>query len=289
MRIFKKIKGTDSQHTIEYAILLTLIMAGIIISGPYVIRSWNANLKGWEDSVQDSLQDPLVGTTPPPISGCDPQSWVDQGCNIGIFDPCTGLTFSCEPLEMLSRLPFDPAGCQCDPANGYSTSDYLQCTIDDRCCIYEPGACGVLGGCPDGQRYYTETCGSNAPGDACGYLPPGSNIFIPGGIDPLCVFNCTQDPPTLGSPPFYNGMCTDDNIGLPGDVMISFVVHGACTDPTKCEWQCGAGYYPVGVGAGAYCSTCAVPGIERTGCAGTRVDPRGCPIWQFVPCCYSIL
>ena len=60
MDIFRKIKGINAQHTIEYVILLTLIMAGIIIAGPYVIRSWNANLKGWDDSVRDSLQDQLL-------------------------------------------------------------------------------------------------------------------------------------------------------------------------------------------------------------------------------------
>lgn len=48
------------QHTLEYMILLILIMAGIIIGGPYVIRSWNAQVKGWEDSVVDSMDDPLM-------------------------------------------------------------------------------------------------------------------------------------------------------------------------------------------------------------------------------------
>jgi hypothetical protein len=38
-------KNKQGQHAMEYVILLILIMAGIIISGPYVLRSWNANLK----------------------------------------------------------------------------------------------------------------------------------------------------------------------------------------------------------------------------------------------------
>lgn len=53
-----------AQHTLEYMVLLTLIMAGIIIGGPYVIRSWNAQMKGWEDSVVDSMTDPLNADTP---------------------------------------------------------------------------------------------------------------------------------------------------------------------------------------------------------------------------------
>ena len=64
MHILKKIKKIDAQHTIEYTILLTLIMVGIMITGIYVIRSWNANLKGWDDSIQVSLQDPLLKPTP---------------------------------------------------------------------------------------------------------------------------------------------------------------------------------------------------------------------------------
>ncbi len=54
-----KLTQTNAQHTLEYMILLILIMAGIIIGGPYVIRSWNAQMKGWEDSVSDSMTDPL--------------------------------------------------------------------------------------------------------------------------------------------------------------------------------------------------------------------------------------
>lgn len=50
----------NGQHTLEYMLLLILIMAGIIIGGPYAIRSWNAQIKGWEDSVKDSMTDPLT-------------------------------------------------------------------------------------------------------------------------------------------------------------------------------------------------------------------------------------
>ena len=61
MSIFKKLKEIRGQQAMEYIVLMTLIMAGIIISGPYVIRSWNANLKGWEDSVVDSMNEKKGG------------------------------------------------------------------------------------------------------------------------------------------------------------------------------------------------------------------------------------
>ena len=58
-----KLTNRNGQHALEYMILMTLIMAGIIIGTPYVIRSWNAQIKGWEDSVVDSMTDPLNEAT----------------------------------------------------------------------------------------------------------------------------------------------------------------------------------------------------------------------------------
>ena len=51
MRFSTKKSG---QHAIEYMVIITLVMAGIIIGGPYVIRSWNAQMKGWEASAINS-------------------------------------------------------------------------------------------------------------------------------------------------------------------------------------------------------------------------------------------
>ncbi len=58
-------KDKSGQHMLEYSILVILLVAAIIIAGPYVIRSWNAQMKGWEDSVIDSLDDPLLEEPPP--------------------------------------------------------------------------------------------------------------------------------------------------------------------------------------------------------------------------------
>jgi len=76
-KIISLLKRSDKegQHTIEYAVLMILIMAGIITMGRYVIRSWNANLKGWEDSAIDSMEDPLIETSPPPLPPCIPGGW----------------------------------------------------------------------------------------------------------------------------------------------------------------------------------------------------------------------
>ena len=60
MHIFKKTLSLRAQHTLGYIALLTISAMAVIIIGPYVVRSWNANVKSWDDSVKDSFNDPLM-------------------------------------------------------------------------------------------------------------------------------------------------------------------------------------------------------------------------------------
>lgn len=147
-----KRSGKKGQHTIEYAVLIILIMAGIITMGRYVIRSWNANLKGWEDSVSDSLEDPLLeAPQPPPLGGCTVSGWTEQSCGAGIINYCSGNTVNCAQTEMSSIRSFSPSGCQCDPSYSGSTNT-LQC-VADSCCCETPvptGLCSIYMGNPTG-------------------------------------------------------------------------------------------------------------------------------------------
>ncbi|MDP8211756.1 MAG: hypothetical protein P9X22_00510 [Candidatus Zapsychrus exili] len=69
---FFKEKKSAGQQSIEFTTLIILATIGVLVMGPYVIRSWNANIKGWEDSVRDSFNDPLIESeTIPDIPGCD--------------------------------------------------------------------------------------------------------------------------------------------------------------------------------------------------------------------------
>ena len=259
MDIFRKIKGTNAQHTIEYAILLTLIMAGIIIAGPYVIRSWNANLKGWEDSVQDSLQDQHleVPAGSIPITGCDPDpAWVDQGCNLGINDYCTATMVNCGEQEMLSTLSYSPPGCQC--AIPPTPPSWIACTVHPCCCTppVPTGRCGVNvtfvtgltvpdnaacpgpppytknmidkngdGTCPDGMMEAWSACGNDDPTN------PAHRRYgcIP---DATCIFSCTGSP---SSGVGYLGLCAGDAVGLPSDVPYTYT--DVCS-AAKCEILC---------------------------------------------------
>jgi len=178
--------GKEGQHTIEYAILMILIMAGIITMGRYVIRSWNANLKGLEDSVIDSFEDPLLEAPIPPASGgsCTVSGWTQQGCGLGIVDYCSGDSVSCAETELASIRSFDPPGCQCNVSYSGSTNT-IQCSSDPCCCETPiptglcgndmnltgpaiPACSGITisplnpdGTCPDDYMGYSTRCGSD--------------------------------------------------------------------------------------------------------------------------------
>ena len=255
MPFFKKIKSCSGQHTVEIIVLITLIMAGILIMGPYVIRSWNANLKGWEDSAVDSVEDPFLDAPGFSMPGCDPLDWEVVGCNLGRFQVCTGETLSCSPVEMLSIREFDPDGCQCTFPG--TPPDNARCTVDPCCCTtpVPTGACGINatfinsepscnvqmtpkypdGTCPDGMMESWVLCGfdPDPAGRRYGCMP-----------DAACVFECTGVPATG---PGFLGLCPGDNTRLPSDVPYTYTDNcNNGTSPTrKCEVLCdnSAGYY----------------------------------------------
>ena len=46
-----------AQSVIEYTTMIMLVAAAIIVMGPYISRSVNAQLKMWEDKVNDAVFD----------------------------------------------------------------------------------------------------------------------------------------------------------------------------------------------------------------------------------------
>jgi uncharacterized protein (UPF0333 family) len=59
MQLIQKFQSRKGQNIIEYSLLLVLVIIAIMVMGPYVIKSWNAHIKGWEDSALDSMYDPF--------------------------------------------------------------------------------------------------------------------------------------------------------------------------------------------------------------------------------------
>jgi Flp pilus assembly pilin Flp len=48
------------QSIIEYVLIAVLVILGIVIMGPYVLRSVNAHFKLWDDGVQDSFTENIT-------------------------------------------------------------------------------------------------------------------------------------------------------------------------------------------------------------------------------------
>jgi len=170
--------GKEGQHTLEYAILLILVMAGIVTMGRYVIRSWNANLQGWADSALDSMEDPLIEAEPISLPTCTESNWAPAGCGFGILNFCTGLIASCPITSNTEIKSWRPSECQCDTC---ATDECIINCIPDICCCEipvaiacettagdtEPPTCtstglsppNTGGGCPPGSMGYSVVCG----------------------------------------------------------------------------------------------------------------------------------
>jgi len=232
MRFLHKLRTNSAQHTLEYTVVLVLVMGAIIIMGPYVIRSWNANLKGWDDSVEDSFQDILI-TSPNPVDV--------PGCSCLFEDAGCGPNGNCLKFERFRQYVCTPTGCglfQNPPCPCGAGS----CESDSNCCYDEPtGLCGPLathvpGGCPDGEMEWVRLCGVNG-----GYLPvPISYYCQP---DPLnCDFNCVA--PIAPPPATRNAItCPLYGVGLTGNTNNTLVA--ACSGlPGRCEMICDPSFNP---------------------------------------------
>lgn len=246
MILFRKKIGPLAQSTLEYSLITALVTAGIVLMGPYVIRSWNAHMKGYEDAVLDSHQDPLLDEPDPDVSM--------PGCECGDLEPknCEGSweTVHCSPLEMLwGTFPCDPPGCEKFFPDVHVIAE---CRADEACCrdwhlSGPPLICGVNvpgphGPCDDGAAQVEREC-------AGGWEYGCSNEVSPAFSNPYpreCVFECNQSmlPPDPGT--FVkckdSGYDPDDEIGLSGDTDYTFVEFGQCNPSpalsAKCEIQC---------------------------------------------------
>lgn len=265
----KRRLNQQAQHLIEYSVIIILVLAGIIISGPYVIRSWNARVKSWEDGVTESLQDPLLEAPADTVTipGCDiVLDWgcYDIGgcCGLGKHTMCMDL--DCAATERLETRTFTPLDCECYLPSPFTAPPTARCVVDCNCCTEwspVPAAvnpltdCGVNASppCPDDYYRARRTCGDpTCPEGTCG---PGDGT-CPTAVNEsdcfydyaLCHFECTGTPgPNFSSR--YGDLCLGDDTGLPRDTSYSYVNPGGCTAGTQCEIQCISPF----ISYGSYC------------------------------------
>jgi hypothetical protein len=210
----------------EYVTVLVLVAAAVVIAGPFIIRSWNANMKGWEDSIEDSRNDPLEWTdeveqnvddcygyfktnpccdTPPcnepccGYGGCPATSdaiseWTcNEGCLCG--PPPNGAdAINCVPSYACGLPPPYNVDAQCVGTPYYAIENALLCEDDD---IFLPGNLPISivpnGGC--GLAKCEVACMDG------GFVPGADGCECPAGlieVDQECV-------PEELAPTYYNG------------------------------------------------------------------------------------
>ncbi|MBZ0167059.1 MAG: hypothetical protein K8I00_09655, partial [Candidatus Omnitrophica bacterium] len=244
VKLLRKLRQETGQSIIEYALLIILVLGGVYVMSPYVIRSWNANIKGFDDAVKDSYREPIE-PSPPGV--------IDVSCDSGYGDPCQNPPCcgygTCEEYERTTAWLTNPIGCA-DPPGGVT----FQCTEDAACCT-TPVKLPVPAFCTDPRCPNT----TEVPAlFSCGFedhVNPPNFVCL---YDRNCDLQCLN-PPNPADPQYEPAICPNDDINLTIDTNVTFVEYGKCSAPAgsspKCQWECVAGFVPA-FGA----SSCECPG-----------------------------
>lgn len=59
------------QSALEYLVFMAMVIAAIVIMGPYVVKSVNGMIRGLEDGIKDSIREEL-NECPHNEDGCPP-------------------------------------------------------------------------------------------------------------------------------------------------------------------------------------------------------------------------
>ena len=242
-------------------------MFGIIVMSPYVIRSVNAHLKTWEDSVDDSVNDPLFEYDRDVPTGACLCSPVLAGCHVG----------SCGKRQMLVKDLCTPIDC------GASNE---RCVFNDTCCDdwVNIGQCG--GKLPNG----TVCTGNQIPKrGTCG--------------EAITSYQCQDDVSCtsyscVGIDPQNADLCPNDDKGLSGHTPKTL---NANCGVAKCEYICQSGFElkngtcqiagqspicPAGKKACYSCSAQRMVAQESRCCSGLN-ETGVCGCSPAPPNCYS--
>ncbi|MFT5169517.1 MAG: hypothetical protein ACI8Q2_000125, partial [Candidatus Omnitrophota bacterium] len=248
--MLKCLGNRKGQGVIEYSIVMVVVIIGVIIMGPYVIRSWNANLQGYADSVRDSYEDPLKepGKIPGfPGDGCFCR-WTNP---CGVADdttPCCG-EFGCNANETASIYSCFPAKCtdhsgipddkvKCEPSSGCCTSwEFME--TPETCAK----ACGSEGlECGEGEACQEQTCT-----DILGN-PTVDNQCKPHGD---CNFICLPKYTSYEGPSYGDEthICENTEADLTSTTRWSFINYDDKCDAVehagkKCVAKCADGFEP---------------------------------------------
>lgn len=262
-KILRRISNQKAQHIAEYSLLIVSVMAGILIAGPYVIRSWNALLKSYDTDMRDSFSDPLKQAPSEGGSECDcDEEWRSGDCGEITYQGVT-----CPYMNRLQYRVCNPFGC----------GEQTRCLFDSTCCKWEDQGCGI-GICAGHDRDMLQKRNCSPDKD------PQYDEFRCYQLHPMCS-RCKTGYDALGNalPEYHPGIDYKEKI-CPGDLNIGEtdtpqpfyrVPDGSCTDATKCEVECNYekdgvvyGYIPSKPTPDGHFSTCECEPGKREVCSG---------------------
>jgi len=192
-------KPFRAQSTLEFIMIIILVLAGIVVMGPYVIRSVNAYMKSWETSSSQARHDTTTAITPwqfDPNSiipcdfvNCDASSNNIGICNTSISSACTSTTekarcctyvqnFECVGGGSGSPGTCDMVGCQCTQRElaiygGVNSTTTPPTPILPLCThdLYPPGNPDATTSCSDKNACTGCTCDNCSAPSSCGFQP----------------------------------------------------------------------------------------------------------------------
>lgn len=125
-------KFLNAQSTLEFIMILILVLAGIVVMGPYVIRSVNAYMRSWEISADQARHSPLVQLNPATSSSCGNGICEPGESNSNCIQDCPsfcGNSF-CDVGETDANCPQD-CGCPSFHSEGACCAHF-----SDKGCIW---------------------------------------------------------------------------------------------------------------------------------------------------------
>jgi hypothetical protein len=225
--------SSKAQALLEYVAIAVLIMSGILISGPYAVRSINAFFKSADSQTKDAMnerisQGPSVANMPPCVPVCQGKECGSDGCG-GTCLPGCGAGEVCRNYKCISCIG-DCTGKQCgDNGCGGSCGNCCPaCTPPTSCVNNRCSACT-----PD---CILKKCGPDGCGNVCGHCSYPDDDCVAGHCTcvPIdCVAqgkNCGTD----GCDPVGCGTCA-----VAGDVCVNGVCCTPAAYPTCGDDGCG--------------------------------------------------
>lgn len=280
--MFASLKTRHGQASLEYVAVAVFVMAGILIGGPYVVRSINSNFKVLEEGVIDSERETITeGPTNVPLPYCDCSDLIDVGCGDGVT-AVNGTV--CMPNQKVFRRACAPLGChmQMIQMNVFASMEECRNDPTNTCCF--PTTDGFCGNDPSARGSCRSASGQLRDRlTVCGSPNPITNVTC--RADAACTSNCQA----LGSNASWCSLAQRTFLPSPSYPVTYRNFGGCSSNAFYCEAQCRPNFiidsrWPLGccgggvggtvINGGPYTATLQADGFDSDGpdCIATPAD-----------------